>query len=356
MGIDYRLQRHAGYALLAAALFGASTPVAKWLLANTSPLLLAGLLYLGSGLGLGLVRLIRARVSARLARPLREELRGRQWLWLAGAVLSGGVVAPILLLWGLSGSAASSTSLLLNLEGVATTAVAALVFREAVSGRVWAGAVLMLVAACLLGYAPGTKFGFSLHALAVVGACIAWAFDNNLTRPISTQDPTAVALIKGLAAGSFNLALGFAVGGRLPDIGSTVAALGVGAISYGASLVLFILALRHIGSARTAAHFGTAPFVGVALSIVFLGEPMGSSFVAALVLMVAATWLVVSERHEHEHTHEATEHSHEHVRDGHHDHAHRGDEGPEPHTHSHRHEPRTHSHAHLPDIHHRHDH
>lgn len=356
MGIDYRLQRYAGYALLAAALFGASTPAAKLLLTSMSPLILAGLLYLGSGLGLAAVRVIRGFRDRESRRPLRAELQGRQWLWLAGAVLSGGVVAPILLMWGLSGSAASSTSLLLNLEGVTTTVVAALVFREAVSGRVWLGAAFMLVGACLLSYVPGATFGFSLHALAVIGACLAWAFDNNLTRPISTQDPTAVALIKGFAAGSVNLALGFAVGGQLPRLGITAAALGVGAVSYGASLVLFILALRYIGSARTAAHFGTAPFVGAALSILLLGEPMGPLFLVALGLMVAATWLVMTEKHAHEHTHEPLEHSHEHVRDEHHQHAHTGDEGPEPHTHPHRHEPLTHSHAHLPDIHHRHGH
>ncbi len=356
MGIDFRLQRYAGYALLAAALFGASTPAAKLLLAQASPLVLAGLLYLGSGLGLALVRVARGLRNDGPQRALRDELRGRQWLWLAGAVLMGGVLAPVLLMWGLSGSAASSTSLLLNLEGVATTVVAALVFREAVSSRVWLGAVLMLLGACALSYAPSTRFGFSLHALAVIGACVAWAFDNNLTRAISTQDPTTIAMIKGLAAGSVNLALGFAAGGQLPGAGATAAALGVGALGYGASLVLFILALRHIGSARTAAHFGTAPFAGAALSILLLGEPMGPLFLVALALMLAATWLVVTEKHAHPHTHEPLEHSHEHVHDEHHQHTHGGDEGPEPHTHPHRHEPLTHSHPHLPDIHHRHGH
>jgi drug/metabolite transporter (DMT)-like permease len=234
--------------------------------------------------------------------------------------------------------------------------VAALVFRESVSARIWLSAALMFVGASLLSYAPGARFGFSLHGLAVIGACIAWAFDNNLTRAISTQDPFAIAMIKGVVAGTTNLALGLAVGGQLPSPATSAAALAVGAASYGASLVLFILALRHIGTARTAAHFGTAPFVGAALSLLLLGEPMSILFVAALALMVAATWLVVSEHHEHEHTHEPLEHAHEHVHDEHHRHDHAGDEGPEPHAHAHRHDPVRHTHPHLPDIHHRHDH
>ncbi|HXF65666.1 MAG TPA: DMT family transporter [Burkholderiales bacterium] len=350
------LQRHAFLALAAAALFGASTPLAKLLLGELPPLALAGLLYLGSGLGLLSMRLA-SGVRRGAKRPAREPpLGAADYPWLAAAVLSGGVAAPILLLWGLSGTGASEASLLLNLEGVVTALLAALLFREAVGARVWAGAALMLAGATVLSWDPRAELKLSLHAIAIVGACLCWALDNNLTRKISASDPLVLAMVKGLVAGSFNLALAFAFGLRLPAAVPLAAALAVGFLGYGVSLVLFILALRHLGAARTAAHFGTAPFIGAAIAVLLFEEPLTVSFGIALALMAAATWLVLTERHEHEHTHEYMAHSHRHVHDEHHQHAHRGDEGPEPHTHWHEHFPMTHSHPHLPDLHHRHRH
>ncbi len=354
--IQFSFQRYALLALAAAALFGASTPLAKLLLGEISPVVLASLLYLGSGLGLLAVRVL-SRLFVK-ATPGSQEasLSGQNYVWLAGAILAGGVVAPVLLMWGLSGAGASETSLLLNLEGVVTILVAAFLFREAVGGRVWAAAALMIAAALVLSWQPQADFKLSLHVVAIVGACFCWALDNNFTRKISANDPMVLAMIKGLAAGSFNLALAFAFGQHFPALTALTGALILGFLSYGVSLVLFILALRHLGSARTGAHFSTAPFIGAAIAIFALGEPFTVSFSVALALMVAATWLVLTEQHAHEHVHEHMAHSHRHIHDEHHQHAHRGDEGPEPHAHWHEHPPITHTHPHLPDLHHRHKH
>lgn len=352
--IDTALQRYAFLALLAAALFGASAPLAKVLVAGIGPFSLAGLLYLGSGVGLlgvWVVRRHRDRGAEREAPLVRRDIP-----WLAGAVVSGGIAAPVLLLWGLSGTSASSASLLLSTEGVLTTLIAALVFREAVDARVWIASILLLAAGALLAYRPGATFGVSLHAIAVVGACVLWGVDNNLTRPISGGDPVVLGMVKGLMAGAVNLALGTMAAEVWPRLDYVIAAMALGSLSYGASLLFYILALRHLGSARTAAHFGTAPFIGAVLSIAFLHEPMTGTLLIAFFLMLASTWLILSERHAHSHVHDVLEHTHRHTHDAHHQHEHESGEGPEPHVHSHRHEAQSHSHPHLPDLHHRHRH
>jgi drug/metabolite transporter (DMT)-like permease len=347
--IDLSLQRYALLALASAALFGAATPALKPLTGALHPVLLAGLLYLGSFFGLAFARALRG--------PPRGEaaLQRRDLPALAGAILAGGVVAPVLLVWGLSGLAASAASLLLAAEAVLTVLIAALLFREAVAPRIWFAAVLVLGAGALLAWTPGLSIPVSLHALAVLAACLLWGLDNNLTGRISLADPYAIAMWKGLFAGSVNTAIGLAVSPTLPEF-TWLGALAVGALGYGASLVLYVLALRHLGAARTAAHFGTAPFFGAALSIALLGEPVTLVLGAAFVLTALGTWLALTEQHHHEHVHEAMEHEHRHVHDAHHQHAHRGDEGPEPHSHPHRHAPLRHWHSHFPDLHHRHRH
>lgn len=352
--IDARTQRHAFLALLAAALFGASTPAAKWLLGGgMGPMSLAALLYLGCGAGLLAVRAL-GRI---LGRPSAEAPLTRRHLpWLAGSTLCGGIAAPVLLFWGLAGTSASVASLLLSTEGVMTTLISALVFREAVGSRVWAGALVMLAAGAMLTYSPGADIGFSTHALAVAGACALWGLDNNLTRPISEADPATIAMVKGCAAGSANGLLALGVGEAAPAFSGAAAALLLGSLAYGASLLLYVIALRHLGSARTAAHFGTAPFVGAVLSVATLGETVTPTLAAAFALAPAATWIVLGERHGHAHEHGMQEHAHRHTHDAHHGHAHSGTEGPEPHSHPHRHEPMTHAHPHLPDLHHRHPH
>lgn len=354
--VDLRLQRFALAALAAAALFGASTPLAKLLVGKMSPVLLAGLLYLGSGVGLGVVYFSR-RFLRRVGEPPVEAPFTRTDLpWLAGAILAGGVAAPVTLLWGLSGTPASSTSLLLTFEGVITAFVAAMAFHEQVGRRVWLAALVMLAGGMVLAYDPRASLGLSPHALAIVAACALWALDNNLTAKISGSDPVQIAATKGLVAGTVNVSLSLAAGTALPGASAIGGALIIGFASYGVSLVLFILALRHLGSARTAAHFGTAPLLGAALAIPLLGEPVTAGLVAATALMSIATWLVLTEAHAHEHTHHSIRHAHRHVHDEHHWHAHDGSEGPEPHGHAHAHESTTHAHPHLPDLHHRHGH
>ena len=354
--IDFRVQRYAYAALAAAALFGASTPLAKLLLVEMSPLVLAGLLYLGSGVGLGAVYL-RRRFLRRVGEPPLEAPFTRNDVpWLAGAILAGGVAAPVTLLWGLAGTPASSTSLLLSFEGVITALVAAIAFHEHVGRRVWLAALVLLAGGVALAYDPRASLGLSPHALAIVAACALWALDNNLTRKISGSDPVQIATIKGVAAGAVNLSLGLAAGSAPPGASVVGGALVLGFTSYGVSLVLFILALRHLGSARTGAHFGTAPFIGAALAIPLLGEAVTFTLILSILLMALATWLVLTETHEHAHTHAGLAHNHRHVHDEDHRHAHLGNEGLEPHTHEHTHAPLSHRHAHLPDLHHRHGH
>lgn len=354
--IDLRTQRYAALALAAAALFGASTPLAKLLLGDLSPAALAGLVYLGSGAGLLAVLLLRSLLRPRGQRPTQAPLGRRDMPWLAGAVGCGGVAAPILLFWGLQETSGSGASLLLNLEGVLTTLVAGPIFGEAVGRRVWLASFIMLAGGLLISYDPHASFGISISALAVVAACLFWAVDNNLTRRISGSSPVMIATIKGLAAGSVNLVLAYGQGHALPGAPVVLGAMALGLASYGVSLVLFIYALRHLGAARTSAHFGTAPFLGAILSLWVLGEPVTGPLVAAFVLMLMAVWLVLTEQHAHEHTHEPLGHAHRHVHDEHHRHDHDAGEGAEPHTHYHVHERLVHSHGHLPDLHHRHKH
>jgi drug/metabolite transporter (DMT)-like permease len=345
--IDFVMQRYALLALASAALFGAAAPALKPLVGTLHPVLLAGLLYLGSFLGLVAARSFRRTGEAKLQR--------RDLPMLAGAIAAGGLAAPVLLVWGLSGLAASAASLLLAAEAVLTILLAALLFREPVAQRIWIAALFIVAAALLLAWTPGVALPVSLHALAILGACLLWALDNNLTSRIALADPYAISMWKGLVAGGVNTAIGLALAPAVPAA-SWLPVLGVGALGYGASLVLYVLAQRHLGAARTAAHFGTAPFFGAALGIAFLGEPLSAVVAAAFALTAIGTWLVLSERHAHEHKHEAMEHEHRHVHDAHHRHDHLGNEGPEPHSHPHRHAPLRHRHAHFPDLHHRHRH
>jgi drug/metabolite transporter (DMT)-like permease len=339
-------------ALGAALLFGASTPFAKALVGAVPPMLLAGLLYLGSGIGLSLVRLVRDR-GVKAAGLSRSEQP-----WLAGAILAGGVLGPILLMYGLTRIGAADASLLLNLEAVLTALLAWIVFRENADRRIVLGMALIVGGGVLLAWpARGASPTSLTGALAVAGACACWAVDNNLTRRVSASDPLLIAGTKGLVAGITNVGLALALGARLPPPALTAAAMGVGFAGYGVSLVLFVLALRGLGSARTGAYFSTAPFVGAAIAIAVFGEPVSWQFWLAAALMAAGVWLHLTEVHEHEHVHEALIHTHAHRHDDHHRHEHAFDwDGREPHTHEHTHEPLVHRHPHYPDVHHRHEH
>ncbi|MFZ1344667.1 DMT family transporter [Thiothrix eikelboomii] len=334
-------------ALTAAALFGASTPLAKLLLGEINPWLLAGLLYLGSGLGLWLYR--------RLTHAPKVNLPKSEVVWLLGAILAGGMIAPILLLVGLQAMPASGASLLLNAEGVFTALLAWLVFRENVDWRIVLGMFAIVLGAVVLSWSNEASFGTLWPALAVLAACFMWGLDNNLTRKVSLNDATWLTSVKGLVAGSVNLSLALILGAKLPEFSTLFSALLLGFLAYGVSLSLFIVGLRHLGTARTGAYFSIAPFFGAILAIIILDEPISLALVIAGALMALGLWLHLTEYHSHEHEHPALEHEHSHVHDEHHQHEH---DFPvqvgERHRHWHQHEPMTHTHAHYPDAHHRH--
>lgn len=344
------------YALLAAALFGASTPFAKALIGQAAPVMLAGLLYLGSGLGLLFWYTLRA-LAARGQQPTNARLTRQDLPWLGGAILTGGIAGPVLLMFGLTLTPASSASLLLNMEGVLTALLAWFVFKENFDRRIFLGMVLIVAAGVLLSWQQRPALGVPWGALAIVAACLCWAIDNNLTRKVSASDAVQIAGIKGLVAGSVNLSIALALGLPWPE-GSTALIAGVvGFSGYGLSLVLFVLALRHLGTARTGAYFSVAPFAGAAIALVMLGETPDPVFWVAAALMGAGIWLHLTETHAHAHTHVLISHAHGHSHDAHHQHSHDFTwDGKEPHSHPHQHDPLTHSHPHFPDIHHRHRH
>jgi len=344
------------YALLAAALFGASTPFAKSLLGEAPPVALAGMLYLGSGLGLLAFYLLRALLR-RAGAQENAGLAKADLPWLAGAIAAGGVAGPVLLMIGLQATPASSASLLLNLEGVSTSLLAWFVFKENFDRRIFIGMLFIVAAGALLSWQQAPAAGLPWGALAIVGACLCWGIDNNLTRKVSASDAVQIAGVKGLVAGTVNLSIAAALGLRLPAWQTAWQAGVVGFCGYGLSLVLFVLALRHLGSARTGAYFSAAPFVGAALALPMLGEHPGWPFWGAAALMGAGIWLHLTESHGHEHEHEAQFHAHPHSHDEHHQHEHDFDwDGAQPHTHAHQHRPLRHAHQHYPDIHHRHAH
>lgn len=343
------------YALIAAGLFGASTPCAKLLLGRVEPVLLAGLLYLGSGLGLSLWLAFLRR--SRRQDATEAPLAAADLPWLLSAVFFGGVLGPLLLMVGLATTPAASASLLLNLEGVLTALLAWFVFREDFDRRIALGMACITGGGVLLSGSSAAAGSLPWGALGILGACLAWAIDNNLTRRVSAGNPVQIAAIKGLVAGSANLGLALVTGSELPGVATTLATAAVGFLGYGLSLCCFVLALRHLGTARTGAYFSLAPFVGAALSLLVFRETVSASFLAAAVLMAVGVWLHLTERHFHEHAHEPIEHDHRHVHDEHHQHEHDATMPiTEPHSHPHSHPAIRHTHPHYPDIHHRHEH
>jgi drug/metabolite transporter (DMT)-like permease len=336
-------------AVVAAVLFGAATPFASRLVADASPQVIAGLLYLGSGLVLGASMLVwPTHRQAPLTRPDIPAL--------AGAVLFGGALGPLLLMVGLRTTPASTASLLLNLEVVFTALIAWLVFHERIDRRLALGFVFIVAGGVIVSWSAHGSIGLSAGAVAVIAACGCWALDNNLTQKVSAKDPRQIACIKGLVAGSANLGIGVALGAALPSANATVSAMGIGVVGYGISLMLFVTALRSLGSARTSAYFAVAPFIGVVVAIAVFGEPFRERLWPAGALIAAGIWLHMAELHEHRHVHEALAHSHAHVHDDlHHVHTHAGEvDSEEPHVHEHKHAATVHAHPHRPDVHYRH--
>ena len=341
------------YALASAALFGLSTPAAKALLGTVHPILLAGLLYCGAGVGVGILR----RLTATLGTSRDAPLSRRDVPWLAAAIAAGGIVGPMLLMIGLQKTEATTASLLLTLEGAATAGLAWFVFHENFDRRVALGMIFIVAGAITLAWSGTPSLGHVVGPAAIVVACVAWALDNNLTRKVSLSDPLHIVELKGLIAGPVNVGLGLWTAGSLPPISAALIAAMIGFIGYGVSLALFVVALRHLGTARTGAYFSTAPFLGAIAAVVALGEPVTGSLLAAGGLMGLGVWLHLTEHHEHEHIHRPMAHAHSHVHDEHHHHAHRPEDPPgEPHSHMHEHGNIKHAHPHTPDMHHLHRH
>ncbi|MHB1350277.1 MAG: DMT family transporter [Desulfobulbaceae bacterium] len=341
-------------ATLSAVLFGISPVLCKLVIGDMSPVLLAGLLYFGSGIGLSFV-LARQRIN--IVQEIRSISRVHQRK-LLGAVLAGGVIAPLCLIYGIKYGRASEVSLLLNLETVATTIIAWLVFKEHVSLHVWAGKVLIVLAASIIILKSPEGLAFSASGILVLLACIFWGIDNNLTRDVDELPATVLAAIKGYCAGMFNIILAAVLGFGTIGGYQIGGALLIGALSYGASLVLFIEALRRIGSSRSSTYFAIGPFVGVFSSLVLLREHPPAFFWLAAALMLSGVMCLYRERHDHLHVHEALAHRHRHPhnQDEHHCHLHGEESNPEPHDNYHVHERLTHRHVHWPDTHHRHVH
>ena len=335
----------------AAILFGITAPMSKLMLGEIDPWMLAGVLYLGAGLGLGAAHWGRRVVGLP---SVEAPLRQGDLPWLVLVVLFGGLLGPVMLMLGLSRTDAATGSLLLNLESIATMGIAWTLFRENVDRRLILGAACILVGAVTLSWQDGALH-LDLGGLLIAGACLCWGIDNNLTRKLSAADPVQIAMVKGLVAGATNIALAAALGAPAPGIGPILSGGMLGLIGVGLSLVCFMLGLRHPGAARTGAYFSLAPFIGAAVAIMVLGEAMTAQFLVAGGLMAFGVWLHLTERHDHWHEHEALEHEHLHVHDAHHQHEH---ERPltEPHSHMHRHKPLRHKHPHYPDLHHRHGH
>ena len=343
-------------ALLAAALFGATTPLAKTLLGTMSPFMVAGLFYLGSGVGLAIAIAFQRVRQSKNERANESRIQLAEVPWLLGAIAAGGIAGPVLLMFGLSTTPAATSSLLLNLEGVFTAVIAWVVFRENVDAQIFLGMVAIVAGGVALSWQPGAA-GVSAGALLVAAACACWASDNNLTRKVSTNDAMVIACLKGLIAGSVNLCIALVLGAHLPGLVKTASAMLTGLAGYGVSLVLFVVALRNLGTARTGAYFSVAPLFGVTLSLILWPDIPGPLFWVAAALMVLGVWLHIRERHEHAHTHVLMDHNHRHRHDEHHQHTHDFKwDGEEPHTHPHQHVPMTHTHGHFPDIHHRHTH
>ena len=341
-------------ALLAAVLFGLSAPAAKILVGKLDPWLFAGILYLGSGIGLGILHLGRRAhaVASREAGLTRRDVP-----WLAGAIVTGGVVGPVLLMFALASGTASASALLLNLEGVFTALLAAMLFREHVPARIAAGMAAITAGAATLAWEHRGGVGLDMSALLVGGACLAWAIDNNLTRAVSAADPLTVAALKGTVAGTANVGIALVHGAAWPSATLTLAAAVVGFLGYGTSLVLFVRALRNLGTSRTGAYFSTAPFVGAVAAVVVLREPLTLALAVGGALMGLGVWLHITEQHGHDHVHEPFTHEHAHLHDEHHQHEHpAGMPTGDVHTHRHTHSALQHHHSHYPDLHHRHGH
>ncbi|MHB0998318.1 MAG: DMT family transporter [Armatimonadota bacterium] len=341
------------YAITAAVLFGISAPIAKLLLGQVDPVPLAGLLYLGSGVGLLILNIALGLTDRHVQREARLTRRDMSRVFVA--TLAGGVAAPIVLMYSLRYTPAATASLLLTFEGVATVIIARIVYKEPIGRLLWIAMACITTASVLLSVNNNAAWGISLGALGVLAACILWGVDNNLTNTVSAKNPVTIVIIKGLGAGVFSLALAVSIGSPIPQLSPALLTMALGFFTYGLSIVLFIRAMRDLGAARASAYFGTAPFIGSALSFVIFRTTPSLQFLVGAVILIAGTILLSKEEHDHEHIHSDLVHEHKHIHDEHHQHS--DNEGRHNAiSHQHTHKNLRHRHKHTPDIHHRHEH
>lgn len=349
MNIDAMKQHRAVLlAVLAAACYGISAPLSKLLLVELSPALMAALLYLGAGLGMGIINLLRGK------RSKEAPITRKEWPYVLGMIVLD-ILAPIALMLGLQRTTPANASLLNNFEIVATSLIALLLFKEAVGRRLWTAITLITLACILLTVEDAGSFSFSAGSLLVLLAAICWGLENNCTRMLSLKDPLQVVVIKGFGSGAGALMIALLARETAGSLTYMALALLLGFFAYGLSITLYIRAQRDLGAARTSAYYAVAPFIGVGLSFLMFREPVGWMFILAFSLMVLGAYFAAVERHSHVHHHEALTHEHRHSHgDGHHLHSH--PEGDVEHSHVHTHAPHSHKHPHTPDLHHQHRH
>lgn len=340
------------FATLAAALYAISAPISKLLLKEIPPTLMASFLYLGAGLGMSIVGLIKYRKYKERteARLTKQELP-----FTIGMVILD-IAAPIFLMYGLTITTSANASLLNNFEIVATSLIALLIFKESISKRLWGAISLITVSSIILSVEDISSFSFSFGSIFVLLACICWGLENNCTRKLSVKDPLEIVAIKGFGSGIGSLLIALALGERTNNVPYIIAALLLGFFAYGLSIFFYIYAQRDLGAAKTSAYYAIAPFIGVGLSLIIFREIPTFSFVIALVIMIIGTCFASTEKHIHKHGHTIITHEHSHSHDdGHHSHTHDKTNALK-HNHIHTHEVYTHSHKHTQDIHHSHAH
>lgn len=335
-------------ALLAALFFGVSTPLSKPLTGSLGAFTLAGLLYLGAGLGLAALEPFRRRPAVPAGRRLNRK-------YVAGMIVFGGLLGPVFLMLAIKRAPAASVAIWLNMELIATALLGWLLFKDHLHARGWLSVAITLAAGLMLSYDGGAA-GLAAGGLTAL-ACLCWGFDNHFTALIDDLSPSRSTMIKGLAAGGTNLLIGLALAGWTPPpAGPVIKALLVGFVSYGLSITLYIASAQRLGAVRSQLAFSTAPVFGVVLSVLLLGEGLSAVQIVSGALLFGSVLLMMSEKHAHAHLHAAMDHSHSHTHDDlHHGHSHDGAPAGE-HSHFHRHEPAEHEHPHWPDLHHRHGH
>jgi drug/metabolite transporter (DMT)-like permease len=340
------------FAILAAALYGISSPVSKLLLKEIPPTFMAAFLYLGAGLGMSIVGFIKHK---KYKGKTEERLTKQELPFTVGMVVLD-IAAPIFLMVGLSMTTPANASLLNNFEIVATSVIALLIFKESISKRLWGAIFLITLSSIILSVEDISSFSFSFGSIFVLLACICWGLENNCTRKLSVKDPLQIVVIKGFGSGIGSLIIALTLGEQIINIPYILAALLLGFFAYGLSIFFYIYAQRDLGAARTSAYYAIAPFIGVGLSLIIFREIPTFSFVIALVIMIIGAFFASTEVHNHKHSHNVITHEHSHSHDdSHHSHSH-AKTFLGKHNHIHTHEENNHSHKHTQDIHHSHAH